>query len=110
MIIYGRLPWYEMTCLIMDEVLVRYLLKLRRAQLLLLLQMRRFPTQFRIILKAVIHRLITTFQNISTHIFTAVASINNARIICSTFVFIFLPAIAPKGEAIKLAITMMIAG
>lgn len=35
---------------------------------------------------------------------------SNAKIICSDFVFMFLPTFAPSGAAIKLAIIMMTAG
>jgi hypothetical protein len=45
--------------------------------------------------------------NISIQTFTATATINKAKITCNTFVFTFFPAIAPSGEASKLATTMI---
>jgi hypothetical protein len=46
----------------------------------------------------------------SIQIFNAVATINKANITCNTLVFIFLPAIAPSGDAIKLATIMINSG
>src|SRR5699024_3599850 len=40
----------------------------------------------------------------------AVPNIKIARIHCKYFVFMFFPVLAPKGEAIRLAITIIIAG
>lgn len=53
---------------------------------------------------------VKTQDMIPAQVFTAVAKINRASMTCSTFTFIFLPAIAPIGEAIKLATTMINAG
>lgn len=50
------------------------------------------------------------YNKISSQILMAVAKIISASRICSIFVFIFLPNLAPRGAAIRLAITMTSAG
>ena len=50
------------------------------------------------------------FYKIDNQVFTAVAKINRPIVPCNTFVFNFLPMLAPIGEAIKLATTIINAG
>src|SRR5699024_725647 len=54
--------------------------------------------------------IIIPYTKISNHTLTAVPKINIARIYCKYVVLMFLPVLAPKGDAIRLATTIIIAG
>src|SRR5690625_1187218 len=54
--------------------------------------------------------LIFNYPIISNHILMAVTKIRMDKIHCNTFVFIFFPALAPNGAAIKLATINTMAG